>query len=90
MGQVDLRTGGTEGFDAEYESIRATVLRWPIEQRTALAHELMDTLAHFESGGVQRVRTLDAALGLLRTDLPAPSDEEVQSWLDEYRTEKYV
>ncbi len=33
--------------------------------------------------------TLKDALGLLATDQPPPSDEEVQMWLDEHRMEKY-
>lgn len=37
----------------------------------------------------QRQRTLDRALGLLATDQPAPTDEEVEQWLEEHRQEKY-
>ncbi len=89
MGQTDLDTGGTQQFHTEYASVRAKVLQWSVEQRTALVHELIDTIARPQSTGVQRVGTLHTALGLLRTSNPAPSDEQVQNWLDEYRTEKY-
>jgi hypothetical protein len=37
----------------------------------------------------KRVKTLEQALGLLATDRPAPTDEEVKQWLDEHRMEKY-
>jgi hypothetical protein len=89
VGQSPLKTSHTPGFDAEYDSVRTTVLQWSVELRTALVHELLDTIAHSEDASAQRVRTLGTALGLLRTNADAPSDEEVQSWLDEYRTEKY-
>jgi hypothetical protein len=36
-----------------------------------------------------RERTLNRALGLLATNRPAPSDEEVEQWLEEHRQEKY-
>ena len=75
--------------DAEYDSVRATVLQWSVERRTALVHDLIDTIAHPEGAPAQRVRTLDTALGLLSTDGSVPSDEQVQTWLDEYKTEKY-
>ncbi|MDQ5826930.1 MAG: hypothetical protein M3441_22385 [Chloroflexota bacterium] len=75
--------------DAEYDSIRATILRWSIERRTALVHDLIDTIAQSEGAPAQRVRTLSTALGLLSTDGSAPTDAEVQTWLDDYKTEKY-
>ena len=37
----------------------------------------------------KRRKTLNKALGLLATNQPAPSDEEIEQWLDEYRMEKY-
>ena len=37
-----------------------------------------------------RQATLGRALGLLATNQPAPSDAEVQSWLDEHRQVKYT
>ena len=36
-----------------------------------------------------RRNTLDKAWGLLATDRPAPSDAEVEQWLNEHRMEKY-
>ncbi len=33
--------------------------------------------------------TVDDALGLARTNGPAPSDEDIESWLDQRRMEKY-
>lgn len=34
--------------------------------------------------------TLKKALGLLATNGPAPTDEEVEQWLREHRLEKYA
>lgn len=36
-----------------------------------------------------RKRTLQRALGLLATDGPTPTDEDIEQWLDEHRQEKY-
>ena len=36
-----------------------------------------------------RHKTLQEALGLLAKGGPAPSDAEIQQWLDEHRIEKY-
>jgi hypothetical protein len=36
-----------------------------------------------------RKQSLQRALGLLATDKPAPTDAEVEQWLEEYRQEKY-
>jgi hypothetical protein len=37
-----------------------------------------------------RRNTLDKAWGLLATDQPAPSDAEIQRWLDERRAERFL
>ena len=89
MGQSQPKVSHAQGFDAEYDSVRSTVLQWSVELRTALVHELLNTIARSEDAPARRVRTLDRALGLLRTDADAPADEDVQSWLDEHRTDKY-
>jgi hypothetical protein len=46
-------------------------------------------IAGSENAHAKRVKTLDAAFGILSTNQPPPSDREVQTWLDEYKTEKY-
>lgn len=71
-----------------YETIRRTVLQWPAEMRFALLRDLIDTLAPADERP-EGVGTLAMARGLLRVDMPPPSDEQVEKWLDEHRQEKY-
>ncbi|MFZ4662295.1 MAG: hypothetical protein ACOYNY_35130 [Caldilineaceae bacterium] len=40
------------------------------------------------SSGI-KVPTLQCALGLLATEQTAPSDEVIETWLNEHRLEKY-
>lgn len=83
-----MRVSKRQPFDGEYAAVAETALKWPVERRTALAHYLIDMIAVTESAPTARTKTLDLALGLLRTDRPAPSDEEVQNWLT-YNKTKY-
>jgi hypothetical protein len=50
---------------------------------------VINTLAEETSSSRPRRETLGKALGLLATDKPAPSDSEIEQWLDERRVEKY-
>jgi hypothetical protein len=72
----------------EYETILQTVGKWPAMRRFSLVHDVLKTL---EPEGTERPRkhTLATALGLLKTNQPAPSDEEVARILHEARMEKY-
>ncbi len=71
-----------------YETIRRTVLQWPADMRFALLRDLINTLAPADERPV-RTGTLSIARGLLSTDKPPPSDEQVEQWLSEHRQEKY-
>jgi hypothetical protein len=72
-----------------YESVLDIVRQWPLSQRLTLVQEVLKTLAP-EGGGASPPRqTLAKALGLLAQNQPAPTDENIQQWLDEHRTEKY-
>jgi hypothetical protein len=72
-----------------YQQVLRTVRRWSAERRFALVQDVIDTLAT-EIGPARAPReTLDRALGLLATDQPPPSDEDVERWLQERRMERY-
>jgi hypothetical protein len=71
-----------------YETIRRTVLQWPAEMRFALLRDLIYTLAPADKRP-EGVGTLSMARGLLRANVPPPSDEQVEQWLGERRQEKY-
>ncbi len=70
-----------------YETVIKTVRQWTPDRRFALVQDVLDTLA--PPHNKPRRKTLDKALGLLATDRPAPSNAEIEQWLDERRMEKY-
>ena len=80
-----MNTPGATG----YETVLNVIRRWPAERRFALIKDVLNTLAPEVTFPQPRRKTLEQALGLLATDQPAPSDAEVQRWLDEHRAEKY-
>ncbi len=72
-----------------YQTVLNTVRQWPPDRRFALVQDVINTLASEVAHPRPRHKTLEKALGLLATDQPAPSDAEIQQWLDEHRMEKY-
>ena len=72
-----------------YESVLSLVRQWPTSQQMALVEDVLKTISpRVESPG-NRQKTLSKALGMLATTQPAPTDEDVERWLDERRMEKY-
>lgn len=72
-----------------YDQVLKTVHAWPPDKRISLAQDLLRSLTSDMRAPHPRRNTLKKALGLLATDAPAPSDEEIRRLLDERRTEKY-
>jgi len=72
-----------------YESILDIVRHWPTPQRFTLVQEILKTLAAEAEAKPAPRQTLGKALGLVSKHQPAPTDEEIQQWLDEHRLEKY-
>jgi hypothetical protein len=69
----------------DYDKVLKAVADWPPEQRASLAHALIDTLRP-----ARRAKpTLDELVGVARGTGPAPTDEDVEQWLDEDRMRKY-
>ncbi len=75
--------------NTDYASILRIVTQWPPSQRFALVQDVLKTLAPPAEETRPRRKTLHEAEGLLATDQPPPTDEQVQQWLDERRMEKY-
>ena len=73
----------------DYETILQIVRNWPPARRISLMQDMLRTLVPTEAGERAYHPTLKRALGLLATDQPAPSDEEVALWLGERRVERY-
>ncbi len=74
---------------ADYEEILTIVRSWPAAERFTLVQDVLQTLAPADAFVAPRSPTLDQARGLLVTDQPAPSDEQIARWRDERRSERY-
>jgi hypothetical protein len=75
--------------NANYEGVLNIVRQWPILQQMALVQDVLKTLKVRLEPARRPGNTLSRALGLLATDQPAPTDEEIKQWLDERRMERY-
>jgi hypothetical protein len=70
--------------------LKKEVLKLPPNERLILVTTIVESLQNQptiiteRSGSIQRMR------GLLKTDKPAPTDEEVATMLQEKREEKYL
>lgn len=78
----------------DHDSVLNTVRRWPRDAQLAFAHEILqETNTSPSDSDSQESRMIHGGLhnlvGLLATDQPAPSDEEVERWREEWRIEKY-
>jgi hypothetical protein len=72
-----------------YQGVLSVVQQWPAMQQIALIQDVLEKLASRIEPAKAPRQTLSRALGLLATDEAAPTDEEVEQWLDEHRMEKY-
>jgi len=76
-----------------YEEVLAAIRTWPLWQRFEPVQHVLQTIASELPPDPDREKTRREALqrlgGILATDKPPPSDEEVERWLDEHRMEKY-
>jgi hypothetical protein len=70
-----------------YEQLLKIVSNWSEDKQFAFVHDVLKVLESRKER--KREPTLQKALGLLATDQPPPTDEEVKQWLDEHRWEKY-
>jgi len=72
------------------QELKAQVFKLPPSDRLALIAVIVESLQETtvaqpdRSGAIRRMR------GLLKTEQPAPSDEEVAAMLEERRVERYL
>ncbi|GAB4469884.1 MAG: hypothetical protein OHK0037_28320 [Elainellaceae cyanobacterium] len=72
------------------QELKAQILKLPPSDRLALVSAIIESLQNTpvarpeRSGAIQRMR------GLLKTDQPAPTDQEVAEMLKARRLEKFV
>lgn len=72
-----------------HESIVKIVQTWSTDRRLQLVEDILRNLKVENEEAPVRKKTLRTALGLLSTNNPPPTDEEIDQWLDERRMEKY-
>jgi hypothetical protein len=72
----------------DYDRVLKIIQNWPAAHRLTLVQAVLKTLAPSDvTERPPQARTLEQARGLLATNRPAPTDEEIAQWLDERRTE---
>jgi hypothetical protein len=74
---------------AEYQDIFETISRWPPEARRDLVRDVQKTLDDKRPSRPTRGYSADEVIGLLKTDRPAPTDEECERILEEELMRKY-
>lgn len=84
--QQDQTTEVTTNGTLSYESVRDAVRDWPLSLRAALMHDILNTLTEQSVSQERRQKAISEMLGLLKTDKPAPSDEEVEPYGPERHT----
>ena len=72
-----------------YKAVMEIIRGWSPASRFSLVQDVLKTLTPEVESTRSKRNTLEKALGLLATNQPAPSDAEVQQWLDKHRMEKY-
>lgn len=73
----------------EYQAVLKAVSDWPLEDRAALVHDLLNALRRSNPATHAPRCTLNLALGLGKTGDPPPTDDDVHHWIAEHRQEKY-
>lgn len=75
----------------EYSEVLRIVTSWPMDQRIALAHDVLQraTDSQSEAESERRRPTFERARGIARASGPAPTDEQIKRWIGECRMEKY-
>ncbi|MEA5571317.1 hypothetical protein [Calothrix sp. UHCC 0171] len=70
--------------------LKAQVFKLPPSDRLALISLIVESLQESPVSQSERSAAIGRMRGLLKTDQPAPTDEEVAAMLEERRVEKYL
>ena len=77
---------------SNYAATLDTIKSWPVPYRLALLSDIARALMAEEEETATTPRKkhgLERARGLLVSDQPPPTDQEVAQWLEDARMEKY-
>jgi hypothetical protein len=72
------------------QEVKEQVFKLPPSDRLALVSAIIESLQDQPVSGADRSGAIQRMRGLLKTDQPAPTDEEVAAMLEERRLEKYL
>lgn len=72
------------------QELKEQVLKLSVSDRLSLMSVIVESLQEIPSFTPDRSRSIRRMRGLLKTDQPAPTDEEVAAMLEERRVEKYL
>ncbi len=73
----------------DHDTIMHAVQQWPREQQLELAREILQAAATNTPRPAPSQDSWQRLVGILATDQPAPSDEEIERWREERREQKY-
>jgi len=72
------------------QELKAQIFTLPPSDRLALISVIVESLQESPVSKSDRSAAIRRMRGLLKTDRPAPTDEEVAAMLEERRVEKYL
>ncbi|MDJ1170074.1 hypothetical protein PMG71_11605 [Roseofilum sp. BLCC_M154] len=72
------------------QEVKQQVVKLSVRERLSLVSFIIDSLPESRSSTAERSKAIEQMRGLLKTDKPAPTDEEVEAMLEERRINKYL
>lgn len=72
------------------QELKAQIFKLPPSDRLALISAIVESLQSTTIAQPDRSDAIQRMRGLLKTERPAPTDEEVAAMLEERRVEKYL
>ncbi|ANV85045.1 hypothetical protein AWQ21_12070 [Picosynechococcus sp. PCC 7003] len=72
------------------QELKAQIFKLPPSDRLALIAAIVESLQDTTAAQADRSSAIRRMRGLLKTEQPAPTDEEVAVMLEERRAEKYL
>ncbi|MUG92334.1 hypothetical protein F7734_07640 [Scytonema sp. UIC 10036] len=72
------------------QELKEQARKLSVSDRLELIRALVESLQDTSRQQPERTRIIKQMKGLLKTDQPAPTDEQVEAMLEERRVEKYI
>ncbi|MBS3026090.1 hypothetical protein VB711_16555 [Cronbergia sp. UHCC 0137] len=72
------------------QELKEKAFQLPESDRLELVRAIIESLQNQPSQKSERTRIIKQMKGLLKTNQPAPTDEQVNAMLEQHRVEKYL